>query len=251
MFDVIIPTRNAESVLETCLSSLRKQTVPVRIIIVDARSTDRTLEIAQKYGCEIYEEPKSNVKGSRRAVACNEGLRHVTSNFFGFLDSDVEVPERWAEEMEHLMKDYEYGVVEDDINIPIPIAAITSGCESDKSTSLSKAINFVMRLGSKHAQKFDKVVYLESTPGYNSIYYKNIINKVGEFNESLGGCEDLEYNMRARSFGYKLLGVPNSPVIHYERKNYFDFLKQIKGYGWSMGRLYNVKKQFRKLDFYL
>ena len=48
----VIPTFNSERVLGKCLESIRAQDYPsdkIEIIIVDAGSTDRTLEITKEY----------------------------------------------------------------------------------------------------------------------------------------------------------------------------------------------------------
>ncbi|MBX2890012.1 MAG: glycosyltransferase family 2 protein [Saprospiraceae bacterium] len=52
---VIILTYNEELHLERCIRSL--QSVAERIIIVDSYSTDRTLEIAQLLGAEVFQNP--------------------------------------------------------------------------------------------------------------------------------------------------------------------------------------------------
>jgi glycosyltransferase involved in cell wall biosynthesis len=238
--NVIIPTKNSEDTLEICLISLRKQTMPVNIIIIDGCSTDKTIEIAKKYGCSVYDEPKSLGRGSKRAIACNLGLLHAKAivpdilDLVAFLDSDVEVPETWAFDM---------------VNHPLlknlKVAGITSGCEPDTSTELSRSINTVMKIASTHAQKFSEVTPLLSIPGYNSIYRLGAISIVGGFDETIGGAEDWELNSRLRRVGYLLFGVPESPVIHHERKNIHNFMKQIWGYGWSWGRLFRVKGVFK------
>lgn len=234
MLDVIIPVKNSEAVLENCLKTLRNQTVPVNIIIVDAHSTDKTIEIAKKYSCTVVDEPKSNVKGSRRAVACNEGLRHSGSNFVAFLDSDTEPPLEWAEDMEKAMSIFGQNV-----------GAFTSGCEPDTSSGLAVAINNVMKIASNHARKYDTLTEIQSVPGYNAVYRRSAIDEVGGFSEEIGGCEDWELNYRLRNAGYKLFGIPESPVIHKERATYKAFSKQMQGYGWSWGRLLKVKHIFK------
>lgn len=58
MISVIILTKNESANLSTCLSSLEK--LQAKIFIVDSGSTDNTLAIAKKFGCEIYEHPFKN-----------------------------------------------------------------------------------------------------------------------------------------------------------------------------------------------
>lgn len=233
--DVIIPTKNAEQDLEDCLQALKDQTIPVRVLIVDAHSTDRTREIAEEYGAIVIDEPPSNVKGSRRAVACNEGLRHSTSSVVVFVDCDTIVPERWVEDLvPYILNDPNVG-------------SVTSGCISLDGTPLSRAISRVIKLGSTHARVFEKTVKIDSCPGYNSIYLREAIDQVGGFSEDIGGCEDWELNLRIRRAGWDIIGVPESPVEHRERQTLKAFSKQMYGYAWSRGRLLRVKHIFTLL----
>ncbi len=235
MLDVIIPTKNSEKDLDDCLQALRDQTIPVRILIVDAHSTDRTTQIATKHGAIVIPEPPSDVKGSRRAVACNEGLRHSTSPVVGFVDSDTVVPERWAEDLVPYV-----------LNNP-DVGAVTSGCVSQDVDPLSRAVSKVIKLGSTHARNFRDIIKIDSCPGYNSIYLREAVDWVGGFSEDIGGCEDWELNLRIRRAGWNIIGVPESPVEHRERQSLRSFAKQMYGYGWSRGRLLRVKHIFTPL----
>ncbi|MBI5873414.1 MAG: glycosyltransferase family 2 protein [Candidatus Omnitrophica bacterium] len=60
-FSFIIPTYNAERYLDVCLKSIREQSFPqneVEILIADGASTDKTLEVAKKYGARILYNEK-------------------------------------------------------------------------------------------------------------------------------------------------------------------------------------------------
>ncbi len=233
--DVIIPTKNSGDIIRECLVALKSQTMEVNIIIVDAHSTDETVRIATEYGATVIPEPPSNVKGSRRAVACNEGLKHSTTPLVGFVDSDTIVPERWAEDLVPYI-----------LNGPC-VGSVTSGCISLDATPLSRAISRVIKFGSTHARNFEKMIKIDSSPGYNSIYLREAIDRVGGFSENIGGCEDWELNYRIRKAGWDVIGVPESPVEHRERRSLKSFAGQMRGYGWSRGRLLRVKHIFTPL----
>lgn len=228
---IIIPTKNSEEHLEDCLAALSNQEIK-GITIVDAHSTDKTREIAEKYGCEVLDEPKSSGKGSKRAVACNHGIRNTESELVGLLDSDVIVPETWVTD---LIRPFNQWVV----------GGITSGCLPNNDTSLSRAITRILAFGSKdHAVNFKGYNYVDSLPGYNSVYPREILESVGGFSEDIGGCEDWELNYRIRKAGWSLLGIPDSPVEHRERRTLKGWWKQMYGYGWSRGRLLTKKSVF-------
>lgn len=61
-FIIIIPTYNAcNSGIERLLKSIKEQSVvPAKICIIDSSSTDCTVEICRKYGCEIIVIDKSS-----------------------------------------------------------------------------------------------------------------------------------------------------------------------------------------------
>lgn len=53
-FIIIIPTYNGCNTIERLLKSIKEQSVvPAKICIIDSSSTDNTVEICKKYGCDI------------------------------------------------------------------------------------------------------------------------------------------------------------------------------------------------------
>src|SRR5271163_343817 len=84
----IMPTLNAEAILENCLASIARQTYPrdrYEIILADARSTDRTREIAKKFGAIVLDDDGENMEEGKRLA-----LRHATGEFIIFVDADNE-----------------------------------------------------------------------------------------------------------------------------------------------------------------
>jgi glycosyltransferase involved in cell wall biosynthesis len=81
--DVAVCTYNSEKYLDECLKSIRKYVSCSRLIVIDHYSTDKTVEIAEKYGAEIYFE---NIGvGYARQLAINRS----DAPFILFVDSDV------------------------------------------------------------------------------------------------------------------------------------------------------------------
>ena len=54
LISIVIPTKNSADTLTLCLESIKKQTYPnYELIIVDGFSSDKTIDIARKYGTKI------------------------------------------------------------------------------------------------------------------------------------------------------------------------------------------------------
>ena len=224
--DVIVCTKNAEKTLDSCLDALTKQTVPVKIIVVDGNSTDGTVAIAKKYSAQVYKEPNSPTKGSHRASALNLGLKKSNYGIVGFVDADTIVPPKWSYYMENYLWENK------------GVAGVSSGTKDNPAKKgFSYAVSKVMTIGSSHAKSFKETTKIQSIPGYNSVYWKRCIEEVGGFNEEIGGCEDWELNRRLRQKGYTLLGVPKCPVEHHQNYSPKSFAKEMYGYAWSRGRL--------------
>lgn len=86
MLSIIIPTLNEEDYLPKLLNSIKKQNFKdYEIIVADAGSEDKTVEIAKNYGCKIS-------PGGLPAKGRNEGAKKAKSDLFLFLDADMILP---------------------------------------------------------------------------------------------------------------------------------------------------------------
>jgi len=91
MLSIIIPALNEEKYLPILLSSIKKQNLnDFEIIISDAGSSDKTVEIAKNYNCKI-------VKGGLPGIGRNRGAKAAQGNLLLFLDADVLLPKDFFE----------------------------------------------------------------------------------------------------------------------------------------------------------
>ena len=89
LVSVIIPVYNVEQYLEQCLDSVIKQTLKdIEIICVDDGSTDKSLEILNKYQEKDDRVTVLTQKNLRAGVARNTGLKVARGKYLSFLDSD-------------------------------------------------------------------------------------------------------------------------------------------------------------------
>ena len=103
---VIICAHNEEKLLPTCLTSLAKQTIPVReVIVVDDRSSDQTYEVAQSYRKilpVITVRLKSSEKGRMKDFRIfNHGLKFSDFEFdyLAKIDADFKLESTYFEKI--------------------------------------------------------------------------------------------------------------------------------------------------------
>lgn len=110
---IVMATLNAERYLEECLGAVRSQDYPrdhVQIVVADAASTDRTLEIAARFGVDtVVPNPLKTGEAGKAAA-----LREATGEIVVLLDSDnVVVGNDWLARMVRpLVEDPELMAVE-------------------------------------------------------------------------------------------------------------------------------------------
>ena len=98
----IILTRNEQDYIEECIESIRN--VVKRVVVVDSFSEDKTVELAQKAGAEVYQHEFFNyAKQYMYAVE----IADVKTTWILRIDADERLTEESAEELEKLCDENE------------------------------------------------------------------------------------------------------------------------------------------------
>ena len=83
---IIIPALNEEKYILQLLRDIKNQTLKdFEVLVADADSSDKTVEIAKKNGAKV-------VKGGLPGVGRNAGARIAHGDFLFFLDADIRLP---------------------------------------------------------------------------------------------------------------------------------------------------------------
>jgi glycosyltransferase involved in cell wall biosynthesis len=98
LISVIVLTYNEEANLAVCLSSLAQ--LSAEIFIVDSGSTDRTIEIANNFGCQIFSNPWKN-----HAEQMNWAIRElpIKTEWIMRLDADERLTPELAQELKEAL----------------------------------------------------------------------------------------------------------------------------------------------------
>ncbi|MEK7211362.1 MAG: glycosyltransferase [Patescibacteria group bacterium] len=174
MLSIIIPTLNEEENLPKLLESIKKQEgVELETIVVDAQSTDRTREIAKKYGARV-------IDGGLPATARNLGAAAAMGDILLFLDADVVLPAPdFLEKTSAEFRERKFGI------------ATCAVCPiSDKK--IDKLFHNTYNLYAKIVRRLTP-----RAPGFCIFARKDIHEAIGGFDEAIKLAEDHDYAERA------------------------------------------------------
>lgn len=95
---VIVPVYNSAKYLPMCIESILNQTYKnLEIVLVDDGSKDDSLKICNEYACCDHRIKVIHQENRGVSAARNQGMDHMTGNFFTFVDSDDELYENAVE----------------------------------------------------------------------------------------------------------------------------------------------------------
>ena len=216
---VIIPVRNEADKIERCLEAVFSQSLkPYEVIIVDGRSTDDTVEKAEKFPVKIFFQDYGACGAARQI-----GLENAEGEYLAFTDADC-IPSRgW---LHNLTTQFEVGIVGAG-------GGIENVGEGLWIRSINLAQNAFLGGGSSiQTRLFPEKRFVKSISACNSLYRKKDLVEVGGFNIHLSGADETELNQRLtkRKKG-KLLYVPSAVVVHDHGRSLKEFARNMYHYG--------------------
>lgn len=201
LISIVIPALNEEHYLPNLLQDITRQAIRnFEVIVVNATSEDKTLEVAETFQkmlpLTIITTTKKNVAHSR-----NSGVTKATGDYVFFLDADSRIEPGVVEAISTVITTQKVDVV---------IPAIKPDIES-----LATHFSFFFANG------FVKATHLIGKPfstGGNIVIRRTIFEKIGGFDETLFICEDHALIQAAKYAGAKILLSRNIAITFSMRR---------------------------------
>ncbi|MGI5242310.1 glycosyltransferase family 2 protein [Dactylosporangium sp. CA-139066] len=187
LISVVVPTLNTQRTLARCLTSIRAQSYPhVELVVVDNRSTDATTAIARDHADVVA------TCGPERSAQRNHGWRISSGEYVIFIDADMVLAgDIVAEVVDAFRAGPDLGA------LVIPELAFGDG--------------FLAR-----CRALEKRLYLgDSRVEAARAFPRQVLDKVGGYDEDITGFEDWELPDRVLAAGYRL-GRVSSFIMHDE-----------------------------------
>jgi len=227
---IAIPAFNEEKTISKTLKSVLNLSYPknkIEIIVVNDGSTDKTVEIVEKFSKKRKNIKLINQKNKGKAAALNAALKIALGEFFACLDADSTIIKR-------------------SLTLMLPhfsqpkTASVISGLKVNNAKNIyEKLQRFEYILAILMRKLKASINTLAMTPGVLSIYRTKILKKVGKFDKK-NMTEDFEIAMRLKYHGYDIKIEPKSFTYTNVPNTFSSFLRQRTR--WFRGFIYNHLK---------
>jgi len=244
---VIIPCRNEEKYIEECLNSVINQDYPkekLEVLVVDGMSEDRTREVIEKYTKQYPFIKLLNNPKKITPVAFNIGVKQAKGDLIIIMGAHCIYKRNYISNCVRYSNTYNA----DNIG---GIWEILPGEKTLVAKSIAFASSSIFGAGDAYYRRgYDKGIKEVDTV-FGGCYKKEVFEKVGLFNENLLRSQDMEFNLRLRKAGGKILLAPDIVSYYYPKSNLKDFfLHNIEDGIWVIYPLKFVKMPF-KLRHYI
>lgn len=201
---IIMLTHNALAYTKKALAAILKNTVnDYELIIIDNASTDDTQEWLKKVAAVkrdfnlrvVLNKENKGVAGGR-----NQGIDLARGHYVVFLDNDTEVGERWDDRILETMT----------VNPDVWVVG-----KAGSNVAALNPITWIPLDGSTDRVEADVVA------GFCFAFPRKVIEYIGKQYEGMGKFwhEDLEFCLRVKKYGKKVIRDSGIPILHHEHKS--------------------------------
>jgi len=241
---ILLPCRNEEHYLATCLDSIRATTYPAdrfEILVLDGLSDDRTRQIAAGVAAR---DPRVRVldnPGRTAPAALNLGIGQARGDVIVRMDAHARYPidyiPRLVAALEETGADNVGGVL------------VTHPADD---TATARAVALVM----SHPLGVGNAYFRIGTPGRRWVdtvpfgcFRRDVFTRVGLFDEQLPRNQDDEFNFRLKRHGGRILLEPSVRATYFARRTLGQIRRMFYQYGYykplvarKVGRIMTVRQ---------
>jgi cellulose synthase/poly-beta-1,6-N-acetylglucosamine synthase-like glycosyltransferase len=216
-FSIIIPAKDAEATIHTCLQAVLKQDrllfqEDYEVILVDDGSTDGTAALAKGYGVRVIQQANAGP-----AAARNTGAKAALGEILVFTDADCAPAEDWLTELVGPFNN--------------PLVVGVKGVYRTHQTEL--AAQFVQLEYQYKYQRMGRLETIDFIDTYSAAYRRDVFLANGGFNPTFvtPSVEDQEFSFRLAAQGCRLVFQPSAAVYHIHDTNLQEYFRR----KWQIG----------------
>ena len=242
---IIIPCYNEEKTIRTLLDAILAQTYPrekMEVVIADGLSDDRTREVIAAFQQEhpdldlrLVDNPKRIIPaGLNLAIGASRGEILLRLDAHSAPQADYVV--RCVQALEERRGDNVGGVWD--------IRPSAAGCVA---ASIAAAAAHPLGVGDALYRHATQAQIVDTVPF--GAFRRDLLERIGLFDETLLANEDYEFNTRIRQSGGKIWLDPAIRSVYFSRPTYRALAKQYFNYGywkWQMLRRYPETLRWRQ-----
>lgn len=217
---VIIPFRNEENYIAKCIESILNNTYPkdlIEILLIDGNSTDNSYNIISKYK-DAY--PLIKYFKNEKLIfpaAVNLGYKNSKGEYLLIMGAHAEYDENYIANCINTSLQYEADNVGGILNTTGLNKSFIGNSISYCLSSSFGVGNATFRTGSEDVKEVDTV--------FGGCYKRKVFETIGLFNENLVSSSDMDFNVRLKKKGGKILLDPQIKVNYYTRNSFNKFIR--------------------------
>jgi GT2 family glycosyltransferase len=206
---VVIGNHQGERWLPECLESLRSQTLqPAEVIVVDGGSTDRSREVAERYGARFVQLPNRGL-----GHLYNAGVEATIAPYVLLSNNDVAYEATCIELLATALDDDQDRFAADALQFDWEGQRVVKA-----RTTISRAPllhEYVPGLHLEHAVPAETIVPTVAAHGAAMLVRRSMFLQLGGFDETFFlDAEDLDLGWRAWLQGWSSVYVPQARLRH-------------------------------------
>ncbi len=221
---VLIPMRNEERHIESCLRSLARQDYPrerFEVLVLDGASSDGSRKLVEEFaaGAEFNLRLIDN-PGRTTARGLNLGIAHARGDVIARVDAHAAVaPDFLRQSVDAL-------TATDADGVGGPIESVGEGLIGE---AIAIAMSSPFGVGNAHFRYSREAQYTDTVAF--PTYRRQIFDRIGPFAEDVDYGEDDEFHYRLGDAGGRLLLTPRIRSTYYTRSSLPDLFRQYLAYG--------------------